>query len=184
MTFFRQPCSRHAPRGAPPQTLSCGHNAGTARPVSAAMLIAAVYPAGAPIAHMFVCHRQPAFRTQLSPLAHHTGGNLRHVRNKVRTKPHGVTGAGLARFVAGLRGRSGYAESANCHNPKTYRQCRTADNTNKRQHVLAPWFSMGHSPTANLKHEPENASPDAAEEAGGCRLAAKRLISRPRQSPF
>src|SRR5580658_7373855 len=148
------------------------------------MLVAAIYPAGAPIAHMFMRHCQPAFRAHLGPFAHHAGGNFLHVRNNVRTKPHGITGARLARFVADFSGGAGDAESANCDNPKTHRQCRTADNTNKRQHVLAPWFSTGHSPTASLKHEPENASPDTQEEAGGCPLAAKRLISRPRQSPF
>ena len=51
-----------------------------------------------------VCHRHSARRAQLSPLCHHAFRGLRHVRSELRTKPHRIRRASLARFRAALSG--------------------------------------------------------------------------------
>ena len=51
-----------------------------------------------------VCHRHPARRAQLPPLCHHAFRGLRHVRSELRTKPHRIRRASLARLWAALSG--------------------------------------------------------------------------------
>jgi hypothetical protein len=110
---------------------------------------------------MLMEHCEPASRAQLRSFSRHAGGNFCHVRDKVRTKPHGVAGARLPCFVAGLSGGARDANNANPNNTKTYRQCRSAKKTQKTLHLL---FSPGSVRVlfprrGTLKHDPENASP-------------------------
>src|SRR5436190_7506035 len=58
-------------------------------------------PRGPPLA----AHRHAASFAELTRLRLHAGGHLRHVRNYIGTKPHGVRGACLADGVAALGGR-------------------------------------------------------------------------------
>src|SRR4029077_15755346 len=51
-------------------------------------------------------HRHAAGLAELSGLGFHAGSNLRHVRNNIGTKPHGIGGACLADGVATLGGRA------------------------------------------------------------------------------
>ena len=51
-----------------------------------------------------VCHRHPARRAQLPPFCHHAFRGLRHVRSELRTKPHRIRRASLARLWAALSG--------------------------------------------------------------------------------
>ena len=96
---------------------------------SAAMLVVAIDAAGMPESHMLTGHREPALLAQLRPFPHHAGGNFWHVRDKIRTKPHGIAGAGLACVVAGLSSGLTDAGDANSNNHKTHRQSRAADKT-------------------------------------------------------
>jgi F0F1-type ATP synthase membrane subunit c/vacuolar-type H+-ATPase subunit K len=103
----------------------------------AAMLVVAIDAAGMPVSHMLTSHREAALLAQLRPFPHHAGGNFRHVRDKIRTKPHGIAGAGLACLVAGLSSGTADAANANSNNQKTHRQSRAADKTQNTQHMFA-----------------------------------------------
>jgi hypothetical protein len=134
--------SSESAQGAPTRRRAADLNQKAADPASrekrsAAMLVVAIDAAGMPQSHMLTGHREAALLAQLRPFPHHAGRNFWHVRDKIRTKPHGIAGAGLAYVVAGLSGGVADAGNANSNNHKTHRQSRAADKTQNTQHMFA-----------------------------------------------
>jgi len=93
-----------------------------------------------------VCHRHPARRAQLPPLCHHAFRSLRHVRSELRTKPHRIRRASLARLWAALSGSVGDPHQAQSNQWKYGEQRWAADALHGTHHIGAPHFHSHEQP--------------------------------------